>query len=200
MKEEWKDIVGYEGYYKISNFGKVKSVDRVDKSNHFRKGKELKLKTDKNGYKIACLCNKNRRYVKVHRLVAMAFIPNPENLPQVNHKNEMKDCNYVWNLEWCTAKHNANYGTRTERISLKKIGKSVPLLQGKNNHFYGKHFTRGINPNAKKVIQYDLSGNLIKQYDCAKDAADEIGVSPSAITTCCRGIHKSSKGYIWKYA
>ena len=113
MDEIWRDIEGYEGLYQISNKGRVKSL---------KWGKERILKPGitGSGYLKVLLC-KNRmiKHIKIHRLVANAFIPNPENKPQVNHKDENKFNNSVNNLEWSTAKENNNFGTRNERISRK---------------------------------------------------------------------------------
>lgn len=113
MKEIWKDISGYEGY-QVSDLGRVKSL------NYRRTGKERVLVgcKDKDGYLRVDLCKDGReKKCKVHRLVAKAFIPNPEGLPQVNHKDECKTNNVLSNLEWCDAKYNVNYGTRTGRTS-----------------------------------------------------------------------------------
>lgn len=115
MKEIWKDIKEYEGLYQISNLGNVKSLPKMV---GFRKRKEKILKTyyDKNGYVKVILCKENKtRFLSVHRLMAEAFIPNPNNFPQINHKDENKQNNNLENLEWCTCKYNINYGTRTER-------------------------------------------------------------------------------------
>jgi hypothetical protein len=111
--EIWKPIEGYPNY-EVSNFGNVKSL------NYNRTGREklLKLINDKDGYKTCLLCKNNTiKMCKVHRLVAEAFIPNPNNLPQVNHKDENKTNNHVNNLEWCTAKYNTNYGNRNKLVS-----------------------------------------------------------------------------------
>ena len=121
MTEEiWRPIEGYEGLYEVSSYGRVKSVDRYvkSKSNSYRliKGKVLSGSITKYGY-VRCNIKVNgvlKGYF-VHRLVAEAFIPNPDNLPQVNHKNEVKSDNCVDNLEWCDPKYNMNYGSRQER-------------------------------------------------------------------------------------
>lgn len=134
-KEIWKSIKGYEGDYEVSNLGRVKSVDRIKlvkdpKSNreYYRHFPES-IKTtshDPKGYVIVSLksSGKHSRH-RMHRLVAEAFIPNPGNLPQVNHKDENKDNNSVDNLEWCTNEYNGKYGTRIQRISEKRRGKST---------------------------------------------------------------------------
>ena len=110
--EEWKDIKGYEGLYQISNKGRVKSL--------YNKGKILTPGKDKDGYSIVSLYkNKIKKTNKVHRLVAQAFLSNPDNLPQVNHKDENKLNNCVENLEWCSVEYNINYGTRNERTRKK---------------------------------------------------------------------------------
>ena len=108
MKEIWKDVKGYEGKYLISNTGKVKSLTR---------NRLLKPVIQK-GYMYIHLCknSKDKAYL-LHRLVAKHFVSNPDNLPEVNHKNEDKVNNDASNLEWCDAKYNSNYGTRGERIS-----------------------------------------------------------------------------------
>ena len=121
MEEIWKPVIGYEGLYEVSNLGRVRSVDRlVNYSNgqiHLHKGRILSPGvTDKLGYLQVALCNNGKiKHKMVYRLVAEAFIPNPDNLPQVNHKDENAFNNCVDNLEWCTIEYNINYGTRTQK-------------------------------------------------------------------------------------
>ena len=122
MEEIFKEIEGYEGLYQVSNYGRVKSL-------HY--GKERILRQQVNfGYCCVYLRNQNkeRKNCLVHRLVAQAFIDNPNNLPQINHRDEDKTNNHVTNLEWCTPKYNANYGTRNKRQG-EKICKPVMCVE-----------------------------------------------------------------------
>lgn len=114
--EEWKDIPGYEGLYQVSNTGKIKGLPRVTMQNQILKERILIPGVINNGYlQITLHKNGEHKNFLVHRLVANAFIPNPKNLPEVNHKDEDKaNCN-ADNLEWCTRKYNLNYGTRNQR-------------------------------------------------------------------------------------
>ena len=112
--EVWKPVVGYEGLYEVSNIGRVRSI------NFHKSGKAKVMRPSFNtwGYLIVDLRKNNKRHsYAVHRLVALAFIPNPDNLPEINHKNEIKYDNNVENLEWCTRKYNINYGTAIKRRS-----------------------------------------------------------------------------------
>ena len=111
MEEIWCPIKGYEGLYEVSDKGRVKSIG-------YGKEKILKPFRNKYGYlQIGLRKNREQKWYLVHRLVAQTFIPNPDNLPQVNHKDEDKENNSVHNLEWCDSKYNINYGTRNDRCS-----------------------------------------------------------------------------------
>lgn len=115
INEEWKDINGYEGIYQVSNLGEVRGLNRKDSLGRDVRSKILKSSYDRDGYQVISLRKDNKKStLKIHRLVADAFIPNPHAYPQVNHKDENKENNYVSNLEWCTAKYNSNYGNRTK--------------------------------------------------------------------------------------
>ena len=136
-KEEWKAIQGYEGIYEVSNFGNVRSLPRYKRGNFdskvFIEGKTIKQVKNNRGYYIVQLSKNNKvKNFSVHRLVAEAFIPNPNNFPQVNHKDEDKSNNRVSNLEWMTLKRNINYGTRNKRMALTK-GKNVKAFDDDGN-------------------------------------------------------------------
>lgn len=181
MKEEvWKDIEGYEGLYQVSNFGRVRSLDRNvtnkgvygDKSTYFTKGKLLKP-SEKQGYLRVVLSKNNERCTcSVHRLVAETFIPNPLNLPCVNHKDENKSNNHVDNLEWCSVGYNNTYGTKIENTKRKL---------------------------SKTVYQYDLSGNFIKEWIGASYASEALSINKRQICSVCNNKRKTAGGFIWKY-
>lgn len=168
--EFWEDKKDYKGHYQVSNFGRIKSI---------KFGKEIILKpgTNKNGYSYVILY-KNGKVKKftVHRLVAEAFIPNPYNLPEVNHKDENKQNNVASNLEWCDAKYNHNYGTINERIAAKNTN--------------GKC--------SKKVYQYTLDGQFVREWESTREAGRN-GFDQSAVAACCRGKRKKYKDFIWRY-
>ena len=118
--EVWKDVVGYEGFYKVSDRGNVFSVGRVSSIGRRIGGILLKPQYDKGGYlQVRLYKNGKRKGKLIHRLVLEAFVENPNNLPEVNHKDEIKDNNNVENLEWCTSAYNVNHGTRNKRVSKK---------------------------------------------------------------------------------
>lgn len=169
MREEFRDIKGYEGLYQVSNLGRVKSLERtIERFNYLTKRKNLItqkekiLKPKKERYlRIELSKNGKAKIYLLHRLVAEAFIPNPENLPQINHKDENKYNNCVDNLEWCSAKYNRCYSGE------------------------------------KSVNQYDKEGNYIKTWKSIKEAQDFFKIGH--ISECCRGKVKTAGGFIWQY-
>ena len=168
--EEWRDIKGYEGLYQVSNTGKVKSL------NYSKTGKEGILKSCKNsaGYLILELFkNGIGKCHAIHRLVAEAFIPNIDNLPCINHKDENKENNYVENLEWITYKENANHGTRNERMAEKL---------------------------KKPIFSISKESGLITYWASISEASKQTGINLSSISACCRGKRKSAGGFYWHYS
>lgn len=174
--EVWKDIVGYEGLYKVSNLGRVKSLDRIvtHKNGRKRLFKGKLITPFKNEYFMVVLSkNGKKSSSNIHRLVAQAFIPNPNNLPEVNHIDENKSNNKVSNLEWCTSKYNINYGTRNERTA---------------------------EAHNKPVVMYDKKGNKLKEFKSTMNASNYLNkqYAYNHINECCRGERKSAYGYVWK--
>lgn len=175
MKEIWKDIKNYEGIYQVSNMGQIKSLKREYKtigrnqSSEYEtifkiKEKILKQASDKDGYKIVCLRNKGKKEnKKVHRLVAEAFIPNPNNYPQINHIDENKSNNILSNLEYCTCQYNIVYSK------------------------------------GRKVKQYDLNYNFVREWNSITEASKFIKQSSTSIHNCCIGKTKKAGNYIWEY-
>lgn len=166
MKEIWKDVVGYENLYQVSNLGNVLSLRH---KNRFL----MKPTKNKSGYlSVGLRIYNKRKTFDVHRLVAQTFIPNPNNYPVINHKDENPLNNNIENLEWCTIKYNINYGTATER-------------RAKNR--------------SKPVLQFDIFGNFIKEFESIKIAGKETHICKNNICNACRGERKTAGGYIWKY-
>ena len=203
MKEEWRDIKGYEGKYQVSNLGRVKSLK--DSKENYRE-KILSNSTDKRGYSNVNLYkNGKRNYFKVHRLVAEAFIPNPNNYPQVNHKDENKTNNCVSNLEWCTHEYNINYGTRNKRVSEKMKG--IEFTEERKKKLSQNHsdYKGSKNPRARKVLCITTG----RKFDCIKEALELYSLkehTKSSITMCCKGKLKSAgkhpvtgESLKWKY-
>ena len=137
MDKQWRAVVGYEGFYEVSENGEVRSVSRIvsiGSTTRKIEGKTLSMSKDQDGYLTVSLSKKNKVVTKrVHRLVAEAFIPNPDNLPIINHKDEIKDNNNYKNLEWCTIKYNTRYGKCIEKRSSKL---KKPIMAIKEDETY----------------------------------------------------------------
>lgn len=177
--EEWRDIPGYEGYYQVSNFGRVKrlprhkATDKRETHNNIRKPK-----LTSRGYLSVNLSKDNKvSFFFIHRLVAMAFLPNPNKLPVVNHKDENPQNNYVGNLEWCTVQYNCEYGTARERQRISRANnpndKRVRKLVGEKN--------------SKSVKCFSPQGELIAIYNSLTEASEKTGVHISQIIRHCNG-------------
>lgn len=171
-KEEiWKTIEGYPNY-QISNLGNVKSLNY----NRTRKEKLLRFSKDKYGYLRVTISKEGvKKYIQVHRLVCEAFLQNPFNLPQVNHRNEDKTDNRIENLEYCDAKYNINYGTAIERRSKALIN----------------------NPKRSKKILCVETGVV---YPSTMEIERQFGFYHNQISACCNGKAKSCGGFHWQYA
>ena len=161
--EVWRDIENYEGLYQISNFGRVKSL-------HYEREKILKLSNAKDGYLQITLQNKGGKSFQIHRLVANAFIPNPNNFSQVNHIDENKKNNKAKNLEWCTPLYNIRYGNGIKKRAINR---------------------------GTSVIGVDEEGSEVQFYSLTE--AGRNGFDSSAVLKCCKGIRNHHKGHSWKF-
>lgn len=175
--EEWRAVPGYENNYMVSNMGRVKNI----KLNHILKP----VKVIGGYYRVDLSVNNNPKHFRVHKLVALAFLPNPKNLPSINHKDENKANNSVDNLEWCTHKYNSNYGTAKERSAAHKN--------------YAEIARKGLVYKYKPVVQYNLNGEFVKRWESATHCEKVLGINASRIRSCCRGVSKIAHGYIWRY-
>lgn len=181
LNEEWKDIKSYEGLYQISNLGRVKSLDKKifqkNKYGKFQivpyKGQILKVQKQKNGYLIIDLHKNNKIKKKlVHRLVAEAFIPNPNNDLYINHKDNNPQNNKVDNLEWCTQKYNIKYAYN--------LGNKKP-------------------PHMRSVQQVKDNGEIIATFISMQEAERQTKIKATNISKCCRKIRNKAGGYKWQY-
>ena len=204
MGEEWRDIIGYEGLYMVSNLGRVKSLERYDSGGRKIKERVLTGTIDKKGYIIVNLTKNNEcKPLKVHRLVAIAFIPNPEDKPFIDHINTIRDDNRVENLRWCTQKENCNNEITKKKLRESLKGKGI----GENNGMYGKKHSEETkkkmseahkgsnNSNSRKVRCIELD----KVFNSIVEAEEELGLFHQNISKACRGIYKTCGRYHWEY-
>ena len=182
MVEKWVNIENHPSYF-ISNFGRVFSK----KSNKVMKNRVV----SKNGYQQITLDNSQ---LLVHRLVAQAFIPNPNNLPCVNHKDENPGNNDFRNLEWCTYKYNSNYGTNPSRHSKKMINRYNNDPDWKSDCI--KRLAEIQKKKRKRVVQLDKFNNYIKTYESSY-ATEKDGHLSVHVCDCANGKRKTHHGYKW---
>ena len=176
MTEIWADIAGYEGKYQVSSFGSVRSLDYRNTG----RAKIMEPQDNGHGYLYIGLRDgtKRRDYRYVHRLVAETFIPNPLNLPTINHLDENKRNNVVANLAWCTIAENLSYGSRhTKEIETQ----------------------RRTHPNRKAVAQYSLDGKLVRVYGSQREAERETGIPAPNISSCANGRLRTCGGFIFAF-
>lgn len=192
MEEIWKDVKGFEGLYQVSNLGRVRSLDRIihraasRRSKDYEciiKGRIIKQCNMTSGYLFVGLWKNGSHYYRgVHKLVADAFIPNPNNLPQVNHKDENKHNNIVENLEHCSASYNVMYGPSAIRRQAGNVR------------------------NRKAVYQLSTDGIIIQKFNSIREAHIVTGINKNSISLVCRGKGRQGKhyitagGYKWRFA
>lgn len=182
-KEVWIAIPGYEALYEVSDKGNVRSIaffcSRNNRLQLRRTPRILLQETSHDGYKRVVLSRYGvHKHFGVHRLVAMAFIPNPENLSQVNHKDENPSNNNVFNLEWCTGKENCNHGMHRQRISERQTNAA--------HH-------------SKPVSQYSIDGIFICNFPSTREAERQTGIACEQISRVCMGKNSHAGGFKWKY-
>lgn len=217
MEEIWKDIEGYEGYYQVSNLGRVRRLDHyVDTaincvSKRLFRGRILTPNNKERYKKVLLSKNGIKRKFYIHRLVAAAFIPNPNNYPVVNHKDENPSNNSADNLEWCTQEHNINWNDVIKRKVAPKLRKTeeekrinkrryIETHKEERRQYSHKRYMEKRQPKGTKVqevVQYDKNGNYIATYDSSEEAKRLTGISH--ISCACNGKRLSAGGYIWKY-
>lgn len=188
MNEIWKDIQNYEQYYMISNFGRIKSKDRITRNKNgmcLKKGKILKIFDNGLGYKFVYLKNKDTsKKFYIHRLVANEFVPNPSELPYVNHIDCNPSNNVYSNLEWCTPKENTQYMFKMNR-------------QNRDEQWYEKQ-NEAHELQKKPVVQMNDNYKIIRTYSSINETK-LFGFNPGGVCECCNGKRKMHHGFIWRY-
>ena len=177
--EIWKNVPDFEDCYLISNYGRVKTISRLRMGTKQIVPEKIKKNSDNgHGYLIVTLSKESKLYMRyVHRLVALAFLPNPLNFPSVNHRDEIKSNNAVSNLEWCTYDYNNKYGTARTRLEK----------------------ARRDNGNVCSVDMYDINGTFLKHYECAYDMEKD-GISRRGAYNVCTGRARSYKGCVFRFS
>ena len=197
-KEIWKPVIGYEGFYEVSSLGRLRSVDRIDVNTEGDKrllsGKIIKLHKDSHGYLIAVISkNGVHKTVKIHRLVAMAFIPNPDCKRFVDHINTIRDDNRVENLRWVTARENNLNSITRKRMRVaatKDNGSGWKTIESRNKN---KSAHAEI-----PVLQLTMDGDLVKRYRSISSAFEETGIQRATIIGVLKGRFRQAGGFLWK--
>ena len=177
MQEIWKDIANYEGRYQVSNLGRVKTQSGIIRRTKRNNRGYVQISLSKNGHD---------SYFLLHRLVAQSFISNPNNFPQVNHKDEDKSNNMAENLEWCTNAYNRHYGTGICRMASHHDYQELSKINSQKE-------------STGRVNQFDLKRNLIHVWESATAAEKITGHSHGAILRCCRKELNQSCGFVWRF-
>lgn len=209
--EIWKDIVGYEGRHQVSNYGRIKSLDinlhKRDGKIEFRKGKILKASLSAFGYPQYCFSSSfgKRKLMRIHRVVAEAFIPNPDKKPFIDHINRIKTDNNVNNLRWCTGKENMNNPLTREWLKncrpsfhhSEEVKKKIGLLN--KGRIFKESTREKLRIRGFPVMQFTISGDFIMEYKSPYYAQSETGALRTHIVACCNGKRKTAGGYRWVY-
>lgn len=223
MEEIWKDVVGYEGYYQVSNLGRVRSLDRIASNGRKIKGKILSTKANTPPYypRVSLSVNGKMKLVQVHRLVAQAFVynPDPEHKTQVGHKDESRTNNRADNLEWVTPKENSNMPLHRKRVSKANEGKvlsaetksKISLSQkgkykGEKNPFYNKHHTNEAKKKMSDIKKMTYQGGNHPQakkvvcdnivYGSTVEASKALNINRNTLKCWLNGSNKMPKE--WK--
>lgn len=198
QQEIWKDVVGYEGKYQVSNYGRVKSLDRIikyaDGRKHIHKGKVLIPRLKSNGYTKVGL--PNNPDVTIHQLVAKAFVPNPQCKPEIDHINGVRSDNRSCNLRWVTRSENLLNPICLRRMSDsmkgKKHSKEMNIAKSKRQFNKPRRTSR-------RVIKFTNDGKYIETFDMIAQAARSVMKGDTHIRMCCNGFRKSAYGFKWKW-
>lgn len=202
-KEEWRDIAGYEGKYKISSLGRL-SMSGVYRDGRRYSPRIKKTRFDVGGYEYAVLTNFNGdvKTWKIHRVVALAFIPNPYEYPCIDHLDGNRDNNRASNLRWATHSMNANNPITRQRLSdsLKLYCSSERVREQRRINALNPHgvIARRMKV-VRKVCQLDKNGTFIREFESITEAAKYVNGNVTSITRVCRGRRPSAYGYKWRY-